>query len=131
MRLYSMHKPAVQSCVLVPLLCRAVILQLLVQSSSTAHSSGAAAAAPVGSSKAEEDPLPHLAAVVNNVTQFKEGRTLLVSPASGGSQLPALASQLTVSNPKRRWGCASALHNCCFHAQVCVCPAHPRPALSM
>ncbi|KAK9826935.1 hypothetical protein WJX74_000656 [Apatococcus lobatus] len=103
----------------------AVILQLLVRSSSAAANSVAESAAnspaapgpSATSSRADQDPLGHLAAVVNNVTQFKEGRTLLVSPGSGGSQLPALASQLTASNPKRRWGCASALHNCCFHAQ--------------
>ena len=65
------------------------------------------------------DAYEHVALVLTNVTRLAAGRKLLLEPGRG--TLGALASQLGSCSALRRSGCASALRNCCFCAEVAVC----------
>ena len=65
----------------------------------------------------KEDPYEHVALILTNVTRLPGGRRLLLAP--GRRTLAALACQLDPARARlRRAGCASALRNCCFRAEV-------------
>lgn len=68
------------------------------------------------SAGAEPDPNEHTALVLTNITRLSEGRKLLLQPGRG--TLRALVSQLSSPSHLRRSGCASAVRNCCFRAEV-------------
>jgi hypothetical protein len=66
---------------------------------------------------AKEDPYEHVALILTNITRLPGGRRLLLAP--GRRTLAALACQLAPGRSRmRRSGCASALRNCCFRAEV-------------
>ena len=67
------------------------------------------------------DPYEHTALVLTNITRLAQGRKLLLEPGRG--TLQALASQLRSASRMRRSGCANALRNCFFRAEVGLsCP---------
>ena len=63
-----------------------------------------------------DESLDYIAPIVTNVTRQKAGRGLLLDPSRGF--LRALASQLRSASVMRRRGCAAALRNVCYGAQV-------------
>lgn len=72
---------------------------------------------------AREDPYEHVALILTNITRLPGGRRLLLAP--GRRTLAALACQLAPARSRlRRSGCASALRNCCFRAEVRVPCCH-------
>ena len=62
------------------------------------------------------DPYQHMALVLTNITRQKSGRQLLLEPGRG--TFSVLASQLSAPSALRQSGCASAIRNCCFCAEV-------------
>ncbi len=62
------------------------------------------------------DDYEHVAAILTNCTRLQPGRALLLQPGRG--LLTALAAQLRLPTVERRRGCAAALRNCCFSAEV-------------
>lgn len=65
-----------------------------------------------------DESLDYVAPILTNVTRQRAGRTLLLDPSRGF--LRALASQLRSGGVMRRRGCAAALRNVCFGAQVTI-----------
>lgn len=63
-----------------------------------------------------DEALDYIAPILTNVTRQRAGRVLLLDPSRGF--LRALASQLRSGGVMRRRGCAAALRNVCFGAQV-------------
>ena len=68
-----------------------------------------------------DESLDYIAPIVTNVTRQKAGRMLLLDPSRGF--LRALTSQLRSTSVMRRRGCAAALRNVCYGAQVCSASA--------
>lgn len=64
----------------------------------------------------QPDPFQHMALVLTNLTRQMPGRQLLLEPGKG--TFGALASQLRAPSALRRKGCANAIRNCCFCAEV-------------
>ena len=64
----------------------------------------------------QPDPYQHMALVLTNLTRQRPGRQLLLEPGKG--TFGALASQLRAPSALRRKGCANAIRNCCFCAEV-------------
>ena len=71
-------------------------------------------------SPASDDHFEHIAAILNNVTRQRKGREMLLETGRGFMQ--ALIAQLSSASVPRRRGCASALRNCCFSAEVGLLP---------
>ncbi len=69
-----------------------------------------------GAAPDQGDAYEHVALVLTNVTRLAAGRKLLLEPGRG--TLGALASQLGSPSALRPSGCATALRNCCFRAEV-------------
>ena len=65
----------------------------------------------------QPDPYQHMALVLTNLTRQRPGRQLLLERGKG--TFGALASQLRAPSALRRKGCANAIRNCCFCAEVC------------
>ena len=70
----------------------------------------------------QPDPYQHMALVLTNLTRQRPGRQLLLEPGKG--TFGALASQLRAPSALRRKGCANAIRNCCFCAEVST-PSSP------
>ncbi len=64
----------------------------------------------------QPDAHEHTALVLTNITRLQQGRQLLLEPGRG--TLQALVSQLDSPSQMRRSGCANAIRNCCFRAEV-------------
>ena len=62
------------------------------------------------------EALDYVASIATHVTRQRAGRVLLLDPARGF--LRALCSQLRGTSTLRRRGCAAALRNVCFGAEV-------------
>jgi Domain of unknown function (DUF383) len=81
----------------------------------------------VSTDGADPDDYEYVATILTNVTHVKRGRQLLLE--RGHSYLPALVSQLRSGNVLRRRGCAAAIRNLCFGAEVralrCLLAARP------
>ena len=69
----------------------------------------------------QPDPFQHMALVLTNLTRQRPGRQLLLEPGKG--TFGALASQLRAPSALRRKGCANAIRNCCFCAEVRSTPS--------
>mmetsp|Transcript_676 Transcript_676/g.2472 ORF Transcript_676/g.2472 Transcript_676/m.2472 type:complete len:342 (-) Transcript_676:55-1080(-) len=73
------------------------------------------------SSDDSNDEFKHVATVLNNVSNFEQGRTLLTDKDGLAYALPALSYQIrTARHPERREGAISAFRNCCFDAEKWV-----------
>ncbi|GAQ89582.1 hypothetical protein KFL_005390020 [Klebsormidium nitens] len=62
----------------------------------------------------DDDVYEHVGTVLVNVSQVKEGRTILLDPAR--ALLKHVLPQIQSQNVRRRQGVANALRNCCFDA---------------
>jgi hypothetical protein len=64
---------------------------------------------------AEHDDFEYAGAILQNVTQLRDARLILLEPERG--ILPALFPQLQAASVLRRRGVAGALRNCCFELE--------------